>query len=132
MLKLTKKLEYSLIALRYMRKMEYGQLSTAREIADEFCIPKEILAKTLQQLSKLEIVHSVKGPSGGYRVKKSFSNLRLMDFIESIEGPQGLVDCEVESECTIIDCCNIRQPIKAINQNLKNMFNNILVTEITQ
>jgi len=132
MLKLTRKLEYSLIALSHMQKKDENELSTTKEIAEKFAIPKEILAKTLQQLAKLEIIHAVQGPYGGYRVIESLDKLSFLEFIEKMEGPQGLVECTTDSDCSLVDVCNIRQPIKIINKNLKNMFNNILLSEITQ
>ena len=49
MLKLTRKLEYALIALRHMQ-MKGDTLSSTKEIADMYTIPREILAKTLQQI----------------------------------------------------------------------------------
>ena len=132
MLKLTRKLEYSLIALSYMQHKNEGELSTSKEIARNFSIPQEILAKTLQQLAKLEIIHAVQGPHGGYKVKKSLDNFSFMEFIEVMEGPQGLVECTIDSDCSLMDVCNIRQPIKIINKNLKTMFSNISLSEITQ
>ena len=132
MLKLTRKLEYSLIALSYMQKKDENELSTTKEIAEKFAIPQEILAKTLQQLAKLEIIHAVQGPYGGYKVIESLDKLSFLEFIEKMEGPQGLVECTTDSDCSLVDVCNIRQPIKIINKNLKTMFNNILLSEITQ
>ena len=132
MLKLTRKLEYSLIALSHMQKKDENELSTTKEIAEKFAIPQEILAKTLQQLAKLEIIHAVQGPYGGYKVIESSHKLSLLEFIEKMEGPQGLVECTADSDCSLLDVCNISQPMKIINKNLKTMFNNILLSEITQ
>ena len=132
MLKLTRKLEYSLIALSHMQKKDENELSTTKEIAEKFVIPQEILAKTLQQLSKLELIHAVQGPYGGYKVVESLDKLSFLEFIEKMEGPQGLVGCTTDTDCSLMDACNIRQPIKIINKNLKTMFNNILLSEITQ
>ena len=133
MLKLTKRVEYSLIALSHMQNMmDSEKLSTSKEIAQKYSLPKEILAKSLQQLAKLGIIDAVKGSQGGYRVKDSLNDVNFMDFIESIEGPQGLVGCSMDLDCTIIDVCNIRQPINTINKNLKTMFSNISIGEITK
>ena len=132
MLKLTRKLEYSLIALSHMQKKDENELSTTREIAEKFAIPQEILATTLHQLAKLEIIHAVQGPYGGYKVIESLDKLSFLAFIEKMEGPQGLVECTTDSDCSLVDVCNIRQPIKIINKNLKTMFNNILLSEITK
>tara|TARA_B100000959_G_scaffold211239_1_gene222002 strand:- start:92 stop:490 length:399 start_codon:yes stop_codon:yes gene_type:complete len=132
MLKLTRKLEYSLIALSHMQKQNKNRLSTTKEIAEKFAIPQEVLAKTLQQLAKLEIIHAVQGPYGGYKVVESLDKWSFLEFIEKMEGPQGLVGCISDSDCSLMDACTIRQPIKIINKNLKNMFNNISLGEITQ
>ena len=132
MLKLTRKLEYSLIAISHMQQKDENELSTTKEIAEKFAIPQEILAKTLQQLAKLEIIHAVQGPYGGYKVVELSDNLTFLEFIEKMEGPQGLVECTTDSDCSLLDVCNIRQPIKIINKNLKTMFNNISLSEITQ
>lgn len=132
MLKLTRKLEYSLIALSHMNKKVDSKLCTAKEIAIQYSIPQEALAKTLQLLAKLNFINAVKGPNGGYEVNESLDNVNFMDFIEKIEGPQGLVDCNIEADCDLIEYCNIRKPIRVINDNLKNMFSNISLSEITQ
>jgi len=132
MLKLTRKLEYSLIALSHMQHKGENELSSSKEIAEKFSIPQEILAKTLQQLAKSEIIHAVQGPYGGYKVKRSLDDFSFMDFIEVMEGPQGLVDCATDSDCLLIDVCNIKKPLKIINNNLKTMFSKISLSEITQ
>ena len=55
MLKLTRKLEYALIALRHMQTK--GELlSSTKEISDLYTIPQELLAKTLQQMARLNIL----------------------------------------------------------------------------
>ena len=55
-----------------------------------------------------------------------------MEFIEILEGPQGLVRCTMESDCLSLSVCNIREPINIINNNIKTMFSNISLREITQ
>ena len=132
MLKLTRKLEYSLIALSHMQHKGDNELSSTKEIAEKFSIPKELLAKTLQQLSKLGIIDAVQGPCGGYKVKKSLNDFSFLEFIEVMEGPQGLVECTTDSDCLLMDACNIREPLKIVNHNLKTMFSKISLSEITQ
>jgi len=64
MLKLTRKLEYALIALRHMQDKRDAFIS-AKEIADRYLIPRELLAKTLQQMAKLNYIKAAQGPKGG-------------------------------------------------------------------
>ena len=52
MLKLTKKSDYGLIALRHLAADPSKQTATAKEIADAYHIPPPLLAKVLQKLTK--------------------------------------------------------------------------------
>ena len=130
MLKLTRKLEYALIALRHMQDKRDTFIS-AKEIADMYLIPQELLAKTLQQMAKLNYVKATQGPMGGYRIRKGLTEISLTQFIEDMEGPIGLVDCAINSDCIQLDSCNIRMPIKQINSNIRAIFNGIRLGDIT-
>ena len=130
MLKLTRKLEYALIALQHMQDKRNTFIS-AKEIADMYLIPRELLAKTLQQMAKLNYVKATQGPMGGYRMRKGLTEISLTQFIEDMEGPIGLVDCTINSDCIQLDNCNIRMPIKQINSNIRAIFNGIRMGDIT-
>ena len=52
MLKITRKVEYALIALRHLQQNERGELCSAKTLSLEYGIPQELLAKILQKLSK--------------------------------------------------------------------------------
>ena len=55
----------------------------------------------------------------------------LIDFIESIEGPVGLSKCSIDSDCDLLDMCNIKQPINKINTNIRNTLSKISLYELT-
>ena len=65
MLKLTRKLEYALIALSHINKKR-DVYSSAKEISRQYMIPQELLAKTLQQMKQLNYIVALKGSKGGY------------------------------------------------------------------
>ena len=130
MLKLTRKLEYALIALRHMQT-KGDTLSSTKEIADMYTIPREILAKTLQQMARLKYIDAVQGPKGGYRIDNVLSKINLTQFVEEMEGPLEMVECTINSDCIQISTCNIRMPINKINQNIRSIFNKINITDIT-
>ena len=80
---------------------------------------------------KLNYIKAVQGPRGGYKIKKGLEKVSMTQFIEELEGPLGMVDCNISSDCVQIGNCNIRMPINKINDNIRNMFNDILVSDIT-
>ena len=132
MLKLSRKTEYALMALRHLRGKPAGELTSSKEIAGTYRIPGELLAKTLQQLARAEIVETVQGPHGGYRLKADLSKTRLSDFIELLEGPVALTDCSIDPNCDHITTCTIRTPIQRINDEMKNVFSNLTLDEVIQ
>jgi len=130
MLKLTRKLEYALIALRHMQ-MKGNTLSSTKEIADMYTIPRELLAKTLQKMARLDYIDAVQGSRGGYRIHKELANINLTQFVEELEGPLGMVNCSISNDCIQLNNCNIRMPINKINDNIRSIFNDIPITDIT-
>jgi len=131
MLKLTRKIEYGLIALRHLQQNK-DIISSTKEIANLYLIPYEILAKTLQQMAKNKFIIAIKGPYGGYKVNRKLDDISLIDFFESMEGPMGLVDCNTDINCEQIQNCNIKIAINRINNNVRYLFNQISLSEITK
>jgi len=131
MLKITRKTEYALIALRHLRKNNEGVLSTSKEIASKYDIPKELLAKILQNLVKNNIISSTKGPSGGYEIATDPANINMTIFFEVMEGPFGIVDCYSDSGCDKLNTCTIRTPINRLNNSIRSVLDKMTLAEIT-
>ena len=131
MLKITRKVEYALIALRHLQQMEQGQLSSAKSMASEYGIPQELLAKILQKLAKEKIVQALKGPRGGYQILKDPKKVNMTKFFEILEGPMGIMDCYFDSNCEQINGCTIREPINRINERIRGMFDQMTLADIT-
>ncbi len=132
MLKITRKVEYALIALSQMQLKGDQSLTSVKEISMQNGIPNELLAKTMQLLARAKIVEAVKGPNGGYRLIKDPSEIKMTDFFEIIEGPMGFMDCSFDMDCEQIQSCSIRTPIQRINDSIRDMFNNISLQDITR
>ena len=132
MLNITRKVEYALIALRHMQSKSDNALTSANEIAKQYGIPKQLLAKTLQQMARHNIVEATQGTNGGYRVATNLDQISLKDFFEKLEGPLGMMDCYFESDCLQMTNCNIKVPIQRINNNLRDMFSQMTLKEVTQ
>ena len=130
MLKITKKVEYALIAIKHLSENP-KKLSSVSDMSTTYGIPREILAKTMQALAKENIVESVKGPQGGYRNKNKTSDISLNKFFEVLEGPTAIMDCYFESGCNHLSSCNIQTPIKKINDSVRDLFNNITLADIS-
>ena len=132
MLKLTRKVEYALIALGYIQRKEEDCYLSAKNIAEVNNIPLPLLSKILQNLSKAKIIHSVKGAYGGYALNINPKDLSIERLINILEGPIGIIDCSIDSECVQIDTCNIKKPIQKINNTIVNVLKNITLEDISE
>ena len=131
MLNITKTIEYALISIRHINNNGNGKLYTAREIASTYNIPQELLAKILQKLCRKGYLIGKKGINGGYSLNKNLENINLIDFIESIEGPIGIVQCSIDLNCALLDICNIKNPMNQINDNIRKTLSKLSVYELT-
>ncbi|MFQ6675770.1 MAG: RrF2 family transcriptional regulator [Fidelibacterota bacterium] len=132
MLKLTKKTEYSLIALRHMQSVDRDAVVSTREISERYDIPYPLLAKILQELARKNFIQPVQGPRGGYRLKARLDTITLTEFFETMEGPLGIMDCYFDANCEIMGSCNIRSPIERINRSMRNMLDGMTVSDVTR
>jgi Rrf2 family protein len=134
MLKLSKKTEYALIAARHLALNNSGHYSTAKEIADNYQIPYQLVAKVLQNFAKNKIASSFQGVKGGYKLNKLPENITLTDIINAVESNFQLTDCMLEegseSNCTHLDCCKIRDPLIGIQRKIDDAFKQTSLKQI--
>ncbi len=133
MFKLSKKVEYGLIAVKHMATPGEGCTSSAKEIADKYKIPYDLLSKILQKLKKHEILGSVQGTHGGYKLLMDPKELTLAQIFNAIEGESYILDCgkhEDSEACSIYETCILSSPLKKIQRQINSYFNSTTLAEI--
>ena len=135
MLRLSKKIDYALIAMQYIAFMEDDQVVNTKTISEKYNIPLELLAKILQKLAKKGLVISHNGPKGGYILSKDPAEISVGEVIQAIEGPIGIAECyhdESGNHCSQKANCNIRTPIGVIQTNIIALLNGISLLQMHQ
>jgi len=89
----SKKCEYGLQAVLFMAAHETNCVCPAEEISKKLNIPKEFISKILQSLTENGIVESKKGKSGGFKLAKHPSKIKLIDIVEAIDGLASFNGC---------------------------------------
>lgn len=133
MLKITRKIEYSLVALQHLATRHQGELTTAKEISELYGVPFDVIAKVMQALAQQGVLKSEQGPTGGYLVQKDLSKFSFFDLVETLEGPMGLARClhqDKPTTCEIYSKCNIVSPISYLNEKLTDFYRAIPVSEL--
>ena len=133
--KINRKLEYALIALKHMKTKSPGELSSAKEISQQFHIPFDATARVMQILAQKNILKSEQGVNGGYQIVKDLNKISLGELMEFILGPVFLAKCLhkeylVESPCEVIEHCSIMSPMSTLNRKLNEFYNGIKVGEL--
>ena len=129
MIKINRKIEYALMALKLMKEKNLSELTTAREVCDRFETPFDTTSKVMQLMNNCGILLSHKGVKGGYTLARDLSEVSYMELVELIEGKSFMMDCH-EGPCDLYHKCNITQPIKRLNDYLINIFNSISLNEL--
>lgn len=132
MLRLSKKADYALIAMTHLAlKADAGASSSAREIAEQYDIPIELMAKVLQRLAKVGLLASHQGTRGGYQLGRSAAKISVADVIQAIDGPLQVTVCSTDDElCEQYAKCNVRDPLWRIRERILDALNSCSIAEI--
>src|ERR671929_1285530 len=86
-MKLTRASSYALHAVAFMASQKHDRPVASHHIAHARGIPERFLLKVLKPLVSARVLHSVKGPNGGYRLARSASDISMLDVVEAVDGP---------------------------------------------
>ena len=118
MLRLSKKAEYALMALKDLASRSEAGTASAREIAGRYGIPVELMAKVLQRLVRCDLLISHHGTRGGYHLSRPATQMSVADVIEAIDGPVMVTACTNADDCEQFATCNIRDPLWRIKDQI--------------
>lgn len=131
MLRLTKKADYGLMALKYLAEHPNESSLSARDIAEAYHIPPQLLAKILQRLAKVGILRSHAGMSGGYSLEKNPREISAFEVIHAIDGPLFITSCGTShNSCDLTDSCTIREPLARVNDSISGLLRSISIADL--
>ena len=101
-MKISQKGLYALQALMMLARHSSQGAIRIRDIAYEEALPEKFLELILLELKNARVVESVRGAKGGYRLRRSPSEIRLSEIIRLIDGPMAPFG-DAEQLRTLID-----------------------------
>src|ERR1700748_3015172 len=133
MLKLTKRADYGLMAMKHLA--EHGTKSScrAKDVAEGDRIPQEALAKILQRLVKAGLLNSQHGTNGGDTLARDPASISAFEVIRAIDGPLFITSCvTVRGECDQTNRCTIREPLRKVNESIEQVLKNIKISQMKE
>jgi Rrf2 family protein len=143
MLKLTKKADYALIALRHLSGCATTSPGTrefraasAKDIADCYGIPLPLLSKVLRTLVHEGLLTSEQGANGGYKLAREPRDISALEVIRAIDGPIILTHCFTEHaghvECDQTTLCPVREPLRKVHEGIMRLLAGISIADMSQ
>lgn len=132
MLRLSKKADYALIAMKHLALRGDRGSSSAREIAEGYDIPIELMAKVLQRLVRRGLLASHQGTRGGYQLARRPIQISVADVIQAIDGPVTVTACSTDegSQCEQFSKCNVRDPLWRVRERILSALGECTIAEL--
>src|SRR6266581_3329886 len=94
MLRLSKLTDYGTVIMSYMARRPAG-VHSAAQIAGALGVTLPTTGKVLKMLARHELLQSVRGAQGGYRLARAPERISIAEVIDALEGPFGVTECSV-------------------------------------
>jgi len=151
MLRLTKKADYGLMALKYLAEqaafagmsagdagavvpgVQSSGAQSAKDIAEAYHIPPQLLAKILQVLAKAGLLVSHAGTHGGYSLARPATEITAFEVIRAIDGPLFITSCiTIHGACDLAGHCTIKEPLRKVNDSIKDLLSGIRIADLAE
>ncbi len=130
MLKLTKKSDYGLIAMKHLAEVQVS--CSAKDLADAHGIPQELLAKILQRLARAGLLVSQHGTNGGYVLARDAAAISAFQVIQAIEGPLFITSCVGTRGCGRTERCTVREPLQKVRQGIEEVLSRLTISDLKE
>lgn len=129
--------KYGIRALVYLASRHTRSNIGIREISGDLGLPSPFLAKILQQLAKHKILNSVKGPNGGFSLKKKPESITMLDIVKIIDGDNLFKNCLIhDGACSDVrksrKACPAHDDYSVIRSKIDGLFRNRTIADLAR
>ncbi len=137
MLKLGKLTDYAIAVAAQLAR--HAQTSpdaamSAAVLAAETGVPEPTVAKVLKRLARGQLLLSVRGVSGGYRLAQPAASITVGQIIEVMDGPIAIVTCvETAGEtggCNVAHKCGVRNKWAPVNDAIRTALHAVTLADM--
>jgi Rrf2 family protein len=118
-MKLSRASAYALQALVYLARHDATAHTTAHDMAGADGTPELFLRRTLRHLVDDRLLHSLKGPQGGYRLARPTEMITLLQIVEAVDGtlraeaPQASEDAAFDRRLQAV-CEDVARAVRTV------------------
>ena len=128
MISITKHSDYAIVMLAHFAKNP-NVLISAKGLSESLKLPYPTVSKLLKILVKSNMLVSVQGAQGGYRLDRASDSISVASVIEAVEGPIAMTECATgdHGKCKTQDSCSIQPHWMTINGVIKKSLEGLTV-----
>lgn len=133
---LTAKGKYGLKALVHLATLAPAETMQGVDIASANNIPKKFLDAILGDLRNAGLVHSKKGPGGGYMLARPASDIKVGYAIRALDGPLAPIACASRTaykpcqDCTDVKACTIRLTMTRVRDAMSEILDHLTIADM--
>ena len=109
------------------------ELESLKNVSERLNISKNYLEQIFVDLKKNDIVDSVRGPHGGYRLSRPAEDTTAKEVIEAVEGeivPVACIEKNEEKECTNFNKCVSKNLWITLMNEINSVMDSITVADL--
>ena len=122
-MQLTLYTDYSLRVLLYLASHPDRRV-TITEISEYFGVSRNHLVKVVHNLGKLQLIHTIRGKSGGLLLAVSPEDVNIADLVRQVEPHMNILECfdDVSNTCPITMQCSLKGVLFQARQGFMNVL----------
>lgn len=130
-MKITSRGRYAVMALVSLAGASRGNPVSLKDIARQEDISELYLQQLFTRLRRRKLVHSVRGPGGGFILAKHPSQITIGEIIRSAEGKEARVGCrKAGRKCGMIEKCRTQNMWDTLESRIDDFLDSITVLDL--
>lgn len=108
---------------------------SAAALAQDTGVPEPTVAKVLKVLARGDLLTSMRGVSGGYRLTRAADQIKIGEIIEVMDGPIAIVTCVEPAEegkdgCSVAHRCAVRSKWTPVNTAIRSALYSVTLADM--
>lgn len=127
-MKYSKATNYALHTMLFLAMAAPKKTIGVQQLAEQQGVSPTYLSKILTKLVKADMIESITGVNGGYRLKLNWEEISFLDIIQAIEGTTSLFDCSLDHG----PGCPIQRVVLAAEQKMEDHLRNQKMSDLVK
>jgi Rrf2 family protein len=127
-----RRVDYAIRALAYLAGQPAERIVRCAEIESRQGVPRQFLSKILRSLVAADLLESLPGARGGFRLRRPSTEISVRQVYEGVEGKLCLIDCLYDGGtfCCFASVCTQIDVWRGAQQRLLEYLDSVSIHDI--